>query len=189
MKIVRAITTVIALLVMAVVLWKFFAEQAGGKLVDEANAASQEASKLTVEAAEVYKGLITDETINGLPGNRGQIRPRVDQAAGLFEKSAAQFQVTAAKLEEAGGKLVDKVLSDYWKTKAEAARKRGSQKEVLRKIVLLLADDTITDMESFKKKYEPLVAEANKSSEEADAAEAKAAKIQTDNKDKIKQSN
>ena len=189
MRIVRVITTIIAFIVMAAVIWKYFAEQAGNKLVDEANAASQEASKLTLEAAELYKGLITDETINGLPANRGQIRPKVDQAAGLFEKSAAQFQVTATKLDEAAKKLVNAKLSDYWKAKAEAARKRAAQKETLRKIVLLLADDSITDMETFKKKYEPMVAEANKSSAESDAEEAKAAQIQAENKDKIKQTN
>lgn len=187
MKFVQLVVGIIVLGVLTLGIWQQIANRAGNKLVDEANAASQAANKSTEDAAKIYKELITDEVINALPGNRNTIKPKVDQAASLFEKSTSQFREAASKLDEASGKVTTDVLVEYWKTRADAIRKRADQKETLRKIVLLLADESVVDMATFNEKANPLVEQANKHNAAAEEAEAKATKIQTDNKDKIQQ--
>lgn len=186
MKVVRVISAIVVLICVAAGIWSQMGVSAGNKLTDEANAANQEAGKATAEAAKLYNSLITDDTVKGLPGNRATIKPNVDQAAALFEKSASQFRLAATKLDEAAEKVQDSVIKEYWKTTAEAYRKRASQKETLRKIVLLLSDETVVDVQTFNSKSNPLADEANRYSDESTAAETSATKIKTDNSSKFK---
>lgn len=185
MKVVRVISSIVVLICIAAGLWSRIGVSAGNKLKDEANAAIQEAANSTAEAAKLYEKLVTDDTIKGLPGNRSQIKPNVDQAAALFEKSAAQFRLAASKLDEGAEKIHDSIGKEYWKTIADASRKRASQKDALRKIVLLLTDETVVDIPTFNTKSSPLVDEANKLNDESTAAEASATKMKAENPSKI----
>lgn len=186
MKVVRIISAITALIVMAAVTWKSIGTRAGNKLVEESNAAHQEAIKVFNEAIDFYQALLKDENVNGLPGNRAQLKPKVDQAASHFEKAGGGFLTAASKLDEAGKQPVDSKVGEYWKLRSEVDQKMAARADALRKVVLLFADEAVVDMDGFNKKLTPLMEVAKKNNEEAEAAAGKAAKLQEANKDVIK---
>ena len=184
-KAAQALVAIAMLFAVSIGLWKFFGSRQGNQLVDQANAAVEAGNKFSAEAAAHYKTLITDDTIKSVVANRAKVRPTVDQAAPLFEKSAEQFVAAAAKFDQASTQMVDKQVSEYWTLKSEQMKKLAVAKQALRKIVLLLADETVTDIATFNKQADSLVDEAKKNADEAEAANAKADKIKEDNERKF----
>lgn len=185
-KVWRIFVAVGAFVMLGISVWSFFGDHEGNKLVREANAAIEAGNKVSMEAVGLYKTLITDATIKDVAANRETLRPTIEQAVGLFVKATEQFRAAGSKFEEASHQFVDSPVRDYWKVKAEQLQKLAAARDALRRIVLLLADDSVKDIRSFNQKADPLADEAKKRSDESDQLGVKADKIKSDHKKEFK---
>lgn len=184
-KVAQGVIVVAALMTMGCGIWTSIGNAQGNRLVDEANAAIDQGNKLSTDAGVHYKKLINDETIKTIAENRSKLKETIDQAASLYEKSAEQYRLGAAKFDEASGQKVDSKVSEYWKLKSEQLQKLAAAKLALRKIVLALADESVTDIPTFNKQVDAHIKDADQNHNAAKESATKADKVKEDNKSKF----
>ena len=175
-----------ALLIFVCTLWVNWETTAANKHVEEANAASQAGNDLVAQIGPKYKELFNEANLQGFPGNREQYKAKAQETVELFNKSAEQYRLAASKLEEASRQAVKQPLIDYWSLKVQSFRKLADSKQAFGKLVQLLLDESITDMNALNEKVGPLVDEAVRLDGESDKLGVEAQKIQDAHKDVIK---
>ena len=182
----RYLVVGVGVLVLVCTLWVNWGTTQANKQVDEANTASQAANALVPQAVAKYRELFSEANLQGYPGNRDQYKANAQEAVDLFAKSAEQYRLAANKLEEASKQSVKKPLSDYWTLKVQSFRKLADSKEAFGKLVHLLLDESIPDIDALNEKLGPLVDQATQLSDESDKLDAEAQKIQDANKAEFK---
>ncbi len=186
LKIVRIVVAAVAVVVIVSGLIVSWGTGKANKLIEDGNTAVEAANKFTLEASPKYDELFSETNLQGFPGNREQMKASAQEVADLFGKSAEQFRVAATKFEEATKQAVDSKVAEYWTAKVQAFQKMAEAKDAVRKIALILTDDTVENIEQFTERATPLSKNAQQLNSEAEQFTATADKIQADNKDKFK---
>jgi len=187
LKILRLFTVVAGSLVLLAVVWKHFSTSAANSLVDEGNAAVQSANDLTVKGGAKLKELLSDSNLNGFPETRAPMEEGAQAASDLLAQAAQSYRVAADKFRQAGEKIIDQEVAEYWKLKMQAFEKMAEAKEAYRKVALLVLDKSIERKEDLQQK---LIAQGNAAqklnAEQKELAD-RADKWETDHKSKFKQ--
>lgn len=185
-NVVRYVVAAVFMIIALCSLWMSRGTNAANTLVEEANAASQNANALVAQVVPKYTELFSEANLQGFPGNRGQYQALAEEAKGLLNRASEQFRVSASKLEEAGNQAVPTILTEYWTLKVQSFRNLADSKDTFAKVIGLLVDETVTSSELLNEKLGPLIDEANKLREESEKLDAEAKKLQDANPDKFK---
>lgn len=185
-KFVKVGVSVVMLIIVACSVLVSFATRQANKFVDEANAAVTAGNQFAEQGGAKYAELFTDPNIEGFPGNREQLAPTAASLAELMARAAEQYDLAAAKFEEASQKGVKQVVADYWKLKAQGYRKFAESKKTFRSVGLLITDESVSSIELLDEKLPPLIEQAVKLDEESKALAAQADKLQSENEDEFR---
>jgi hypothetical protein len=156
------------------------------KLVDEGNAATQDANKIASEAEPKYTAVFTEKNLEEFPGNRDQLKGQVQEVIGLLEKAAARYRDAGGKFDEARKLNVDEKFKEYLDMYGQANRKQAEKLDAAKESAQAFLDPSITDNDTLNKKLQSFGERAQKLLQEAKDFESKAKKIQEENKDKFK---
>lgn len=182
----RWLVAIVSVVIFIAVLLQNWGTNTANKQVDEGNAAVEAANRFTTQGSPKYSELFADANIEGFPGNREKLKELAQETAGLFDQSAAQFRVAAAKFEEATKNSVDSTVKEYWLLKVQIYQKSAEVKTAVGKIAALFADDSVENLDQFNEKARPHTETIEKQTAEIDALVAKADKLQADHKDKFR---
>jgi hypothetical protein len=156
------------------------------KLVDEGNAATQDANKIASDAEPKYTAVFTEKNLEEFPGNRDQLKGQVQEVIGLLEKAAARYRDAGGKFDEARKLNVDEKFKEYLDMYGQANRKQAEKLDAAKESAQAFLDPSITDNTTLNKKLQSFGERAQKLLQEARDFESKAKKIQEENKDKFK---
>jgi hypothetical protein len=154
------------------------------KLVAEGNAAIEEGNKLAIDSGAKNDKIFDELTAANFEADKERLSPQAKEAVDGMTKSAEKFREASKKFDEASKLKIDDKFKEYLTLKSQEFSKRAEQMDVGKgnSQALLTSNDAeglMAKVRENKTKYEAL-------EKESKDLEAKANKIQADNKDKIK---
>jgi hypothetical protein len=168
---------------IALIVW--WTNREANKLVDEANMAIDEANASVQQAGAKFDELFANANVNGFPENREANSAKAKEAAEAFSKAVKELKLAADEFEKAADSGVKAGVATYWRMKAQSLRKVAEANDARREMVLLFADDTISDAATFKEKMQEANQKVLALDKEVDDLAAQAKKLEEDNKSEL----
>ncbi|HEX4130689.1 MAG TPA: hypothetical protein VHZ24_11655 [Pirellulales bacterium] len=184
-KVMRIVIACVAIVVGAASLYRYYENRVANRLVHEGNAAMEVGNDFNKQAVAKHTELFSEASLREFPANRAKLKPTVEETADLFHKTAEQYRITIAKFDEAGKEDVDSEVVEYWKLKVQSTQKLAESKDELRKLVLMLLDESIADAQALDTQMKPVVANIVALSNESEALTQQAEKLRTEHKSKF----
>ncbi len=149
------------------------------KLVDEGNAAVQEAKKSISEAEDLKQKMLHTDV-----SQLAEARATAKDAIAAYEKAEAKCKDAAAKYDEASRLKLNDKFKEYLSLKVKEYNKRGEMVATAKGVPQALIDSE--SREGWIKKANDVNDKVDKLRQEADDIAAQADKIQKDNPDIFK---
>jgi membrane-associated HD superfamily phosphohydrolase len=183
----RQLTTVMALLlVVAAVLACNLGDETGkaNKLVDEGNAAVQDAKKYYEDAEEKKENMINAVDAIKNDADLEAARAIAKEAIVAYDKTKAKCEEVSKKYEEASKLKIKDKFKEYLTLKTSEFKKRAEIVDTAKGIPQALIDSK--NKASFNSSAKTISEKVDKLTKEADDLGAQADKLQKDNKDIFK---
>jgi hypothetical protein len=171
----------IVLVVAAISLWGVWQAHKANGSIEAANKRVLVANQAIERAMVLYKQLFSEETLGKFPSNRAEVVPKAKQAADLLTSAAQEYRAAADQLDVGRKTITDDTVAKYWEILATSFRQRADSKEQATAMLLLFTDPTVTTLDQFTAKINPLAEKIQKAAKDADASTAEANKIKTEN--------
>ena len=149
------------------------------KLVDEGNAAVQDAKKSITEAEDLKQKMLHTDV-----SQLAEARATAKEAITAYEKAEAKCKEAAAKYDEASRMKLNDKFKEYLALKVKEYNKRGEMVATAKGVPQALIDSE--SREGWIKKANDVNDKVDKLRQEADDIAAQADKIQKDNPDIFK---
>lgn len=154
------------------------------KLVEEGNAAINEGNKLATEAGAKNDSIFDQLSADDFEGSKERLTPTAREAVDGLTKSSAKYREASKKFDEASKLKIDDKFKEYLSLKSQEFAKRADQMDIGKGNAQALLDSS--DMQALMTKINENRTKYQALDKESKDLEAKADKIRTDNKDKIK---
>jgi hypothetical protein len=183
-------TTLKMMLALAAMLLFVLACNAGdetdkaNKLVSEGNAAIEEGNKMAIEAGAKNDKVFDELSAANFEADKERLAPQAKDAVAGMTKSAEKFREASKKFDEASKLKINDKFKEYLTLKSQEFSKRAEQMDIGKGNSQALLDSN--DAESLMAKVRENRTKYEALDKESKDLEAKANKIQAENKDKIK---
>jgi chromosome segregation ATPase len=154
------------------------------KLIDEGNAAVKEA--LNIDSDSEAKLTELNNALDDFPQNRDQLKPTAQAMLDNLDKSIAKLREAASKYDEGSKLNLEATLKEYLSLRSQAYSKGAERQEAMKAFPKAVMDTSIEDADALKEKLAQITEQVNKADKEAKDLEARAQKIEQENKDKFK---